>query len=149
MVVNGIALLVVGTPIWAYTWNLIQRSQADEREHDSNLRLGVLYLLALSGVITVLSTTAAVVHLLLSQLLGADRTSADFLQQIAGPISIGVPPGIVWAYYGHWLNRHIESIADPVRQAAMKRVYLYILSAIGLGGAFLGVATLIRFIIDY
>jgi hypothetical protein len=148
-VVNGIALLVVGTPIWFYTWSLIQASQAEAREHDSNLRLGVLYLLALSGVITVLSTTAAVVHLVLSQLLGADRTFADFIQRIGGPISIGVPLGVVWAYYGYWLNRHIESIDDPVRQAAMKRVYLYILSAIGLGGAFIGVATLIKFIIDY
>jgi Domain of unknown function (DUF5671) len=36
-----------------------------------------------------------------------------------------------------------------VRQAGMKRVYLYILSALGLGGAFIGVAMLIKFIIDY
>ena len=30
----------------------------------------------------------------------------------------------------------------------MKRVYLYILSALGLGGGFIGVALLIKFIID-
>ena len=63
--------------------------------------------------------------------------------------SIGVPLGAIWAYYGYWLNRHIESIGDPVRQASMKRAYLYVLSALGLGGAFIGVATLIKFIIDY
>ncbi len=147
--VNGLALLLVGTPIWLYTWNLIQDSQADEREHDSNLRLGVLYLLALSGIITVLTTAATVVHLVLSQLLGAERPFAEFARQVTSPISIGIPLGIVWAYYGHWLYRHIESIEEPVRQAAMKRVYLYILSAIGLGGAFFGVGSLIKFIIDY
>src|SRR5512140_1719650 len=148
-VVNGIALLVVGTPIWFYTWRLIQDSLPDPREHDSVLRLGVLYLLALSGVITVLTTAAMVAHSVLSQLLGADLSTADFIHEIGGPISIGVPLGAVWAYYGYWLNRHIESIGDPVRQSGMKRVYLYILSALGLGGAFLGVATLIKFLIDY
>jgi hypothetical protein len=71
--VNGIALLVVGTPIWVYTWRLIQASLADPRELDSNLRLGVLYLLALSGVVTVLTTAAIVVHTLLNQVLGAHQ----------------------------------------------------------------------------
>jgi hypothetical protein len=147
--VNGIALLVVGTPIWTYTWRIIQDSIVDPVERDSNLRLGVLYLLALSGVITVLTTTAIVVNLILRQLLGAGLSSSDFIHQIGGPISVGVPLGAIWAYYGYWLNRHIESIGEAVRQAGMKRVYLYILSALGLGGAFIGVATLIKFIIDY
>jgi hypothetical protein len=54
----------------------------------------------------------------------------------------------VWAYYGHWLNRHIEAIGDPVRQAAMRRLYYYILAFIGLVTAFIGVATLFSFLID-
>ncbi len=147
--VNGIALLVVGTPIWVYTWRVIQGSISDPPEHESNLRLGVLYLLALSGVITVLTTAAMVLNIVISQMLGAGRSTADFVHQIGGPASIGIPLGAIWAYYGYWLNRHIESIGDAVRQAGMKRVYLYILSALGLGGAFIGVATLIKFLIDY
>ena len=147
--VNGIALLVVGAPIWYYSWRVIQDSLAEEAERDSNLRLAVLYLLALSGVITVLTTTAIVVQVVLSQLLGVNRAVADFIHEIGGPISVGVPLGAVWAYYGSWLNRHIESIGDEVRQAGMKRVYAYVLSAIGLGGAFIGIATLIKFMIDF
>jgi hypothetical protein len=147
--VNGIALLLVGTPVWVYTWMVIQASIADPVEHDSNLRLGVLYLLALSGVITVLTTSAMVLNIVISQLLGAARSSADLIHQIGGPASIGIPLGAIWAYYGYWLNRHIESTGDPVRQAGMKRLYLYVLSALGLGGAFIGVATLIKFLIDF
>ena len=146
--VNGIALLVVGTPLWIYTWRVVQNSLAETSEKDSNLRLGILYLLALGGVITVLTTTAIVVETLLRKLLGADINTTDLIHQLGGPISIGVPLGAVWAYYGHWLNRHIESIPDPIRQAGMKRLYFYILSALGLGGAFIGVAILIKFIID-
>jgi uncharacterized protein DUF5671 len=147
--VNGIALLVVGAPVWYYTWRLIQDSLAEEPERDSNLRLAVLYMLALSGVITVLTTAAIVVQVVVSQLLGVDRALADFIHEIGGPISVGVPLGAVWAYYGSWLNRHIELIGDEVRQAGMKRVYAYILAAIGLGGAFIGIATLLKFIIDF
>ena len=69
-------------------------------------------------------------------------------QQIGGPFSIGVPLGAVWAYYGYWLNRHIEAMGDGVRQASMKRLYNYILAFIGLVVAFVGVATLFSFIID-
>jgi len=148
VVVNGVALLVVGTPIWVYSWRVIQDSLADPAEMGSALRLGILYILALGGVITVITTAAMVVNTLLTWLLGADWTFQNFVQQIGGPISIGVPLGLVWAYYGYWLNRHIEAVGDRVRQAGMKRLYNYILSLIGLVVAFVGVATLFSFIID-
>ena len=32
----------------------------------------------------------------------------------------GVPLGLVWAYYGYWLNRHIEAVGDQIRRAAMR-----------------------------
>jgi hypothetical protein len=148
VVVNGVALLVVGTPIWVYSWRVIQDSLVDPAEMGSALRLGILYLLALGGVITVITTAAMVVNATLTWLLGAAWTFRDFIQQIGGPISIGVPLAIVWAYYGYWLNRHIEAIGDIVRQAAMKRLYNYILAFIGLVVAFIGVARLFSFIID-
>jgi hypothetical protein len=146
--INGITLLAVGTPLWFYTWRIVQDSLTEAAEQGSNLRLGILYLLALSGVISVLTTATIAVSIVLRRLLGTDIATSDLIHQIGDQISIGVPLGAVWAYYGHWLNRHIESVPDLVRQAGMKRVYLYILSALGLGGAFIGVAMLIKFIID-
>ena len=148
VVVNGTALVVIGTPVWVYTWRVIQDSLTDPAEMGSTLRLGILYLLALGGVITVLTTSAMVVDIIVTRLLGGASTFRDFVQQIGGPISVGVPLGMVWAYYGHWLNRHIEAIGDRVRQAGMKRLYNYILSLIGLVVSFIGVATLFNFIID-
>ena len=148
VVVNGAALLVVGTPIWVYSWRIIQESLLDPAEMRSVLRLGILYLLALGGVITVITTASIVVNAIVTWVLGADWTFRDFVQQVGGPISIGVPLGLVWAYYGYWLNRHIEAAGDKVRQSAMKRLYNYILAFIGLVVAFVGVATLFAFIID-
>ena len=146
--INGMALLIVGTPVWVYSWRLIQDSLSDPAEMGSVLRLGILYILALGGVITVITTAAMVVDMIITRLLGANWTFQYFVQQIGGPISVGVPLGFVWAYYGYWLNRHIEAVDDPVRQAAMKRLYYYILALIGLVVAFIGATTLLRFIID-
>lgn len=148
VMVNGIALLIVGTPIWVYAWRVIQESLVDPAEMGSTLRLGILYLLALGGVITVITAAAMVVNTILTWLLGADWTFQYFVEQIGGPISIGIPLGLVWAYYGYWLNRHIEAVGDPVRQAGMKRLYNYILALIGLVVSFIGVAKLFSFIID-
>jgi hypothetical protein len=148
IVVNGTALIVVGTPIWVYSWRVIQDSLVDAAEMGSSLRLGILYLLALGGVITVITAASMVVNAVITWLLGAAWTFQDFIQQISGPISIGVPLGLVWAYYGYWLNRHIEAVGDRVRQAGMKRPYHYILAFIGLVVAFIGTTSIIRFIID-
>jgi hypothetical protein len=148
VVVNGIALIVVGTPTWVYSWRIIQESLVNPAEMGSVLRLGLLYLLALGGVITVITTASMVLNVILTWLLGADRSFSDFIQRIGGPISIGVPLGLVWAYYGYWLNRHIEAVGDRIRQSALKRLYYYILAFIGLVVAFIGVASLLAFIID-
>lgn len=146
--VNGVALLVIGVPVWVYSWSVIQDCLPDPAEMGSNLRLGILYLLSLGGVITVITTATMTVNILVTRILGADWTAKYFVQQLSGPISVGVPLGMVWAYYGHWLNRHIEAIGDKVRQSGMKRLYNYILAFIGLVVLFVGVATLLTFIID-
>lgn len=148
VLVNGVALLLVGTPIWVYSWRLIQDSLVDPAEMGSTLRLGILYLLALGGVITVITVAWNIVNTFLLVLLGQEVTFRDALREIGGPLSIGIPLGAVWAYYGYWLNRHIEATGDTVRQAAMKRLYYYILSFIGLVVLFVGVTLLIAFVID-
>jgi hypothetical protein len=148
VVANGTALLVIGTPVWVYSWRIIQESLADSDEMGSNLRLGILYILALGGVITVITVAFNVVNEIMLALLGQDSTFGEFLNKIGGPLSVGLPLGMIWAYYGFWLNRHIEAIGDKVRQSGMKRLYNYILAFIGLVVSFAGVTTLLSFIID-
>jgi hypothetical protein len=146
--VNGLALILVGTPVWIYTWRICQDALADPAERESNLRLGVLYLLALGGVISVLTAGGNLIYILLNHLLGATTPWDEFVQQISGPISIGIPLATVWAYYGFWLNRHIEAVAEGPQRDALKRPYLYILSLIGLVTAFVGVSLLVNLILD-
>lgn len=146
--VNGLALLAVGTPIWVYAWRLVQDSLTDPAESGSTLRLGVLYLLALSGVITVLASGGALLDILLKRLLGQAMTGTELIRQIGGPISVGVPLAAIWAYYGHWLDLHIQNSVEGPRRDGLRRPYYYILCMIGLTTAFIGVGSLISSMIS-
>jgi hypothetical protein len=148
MFINALALLLVGTPVWVYSWRLVQDSLPDPAESGSTLRLGVLYLLALGGVITVLSAGGTLLNIVFNRLLGESMTWSELVQRAGGPISLGLPFGALWAYYGHWLNVHIQGSAAGPRRDALKRPYLYILAFLGLVTAFIGVGLLISSMID-
>ena len=154
MFVNGLTLLLVGTPLWVYTWRICQDAlsvsspQGALAERDSNLRLGVLYLLSLGGVITVLSAGGTLLDVFLRWIFGEAIEGYEFIQEVGGPISLGVPLAGVWAYYGGWLSRQIQSDENETRRAGKKRLYYYILSALGLGASFVGVALVLSFVID-
>jgi len=146
--VNGLALLIAGTPVWIYSWRIIQDSLSDPAEMGSTLRLGILYILALGGVITVLTVIFSIAYEIMAMILGQSSTFREFFREIGGSLSVGIPLGAIWAYYGHWLNRHIQAVGDRVQQAAMKRLYNYILAFLGLVVAVVGVGTLLTFIIN-
>lgn len=145
---NGLTLILVGTPLWVYVWRICQDDLPAPAEKDSNLRLGVLYLLSLGGVITVLSAGGALLNMVLRWVFGEAMEWREFIQEIGGPISLVVPLAAVWAYYGGWLKRQIHSDEDVIRRAGKQRLYAYILSALGLGAAFIGVAMVLSFVID-
>ena len=151
---NGLALLLVGTPLWVYTWRICQDAwqgsslQGEGGELNSNLRLGAFYLLTLGGAITTLSAGGTLFDILLRRLLGETMTAYEFTRSIGGPLSLGMPLAVVWGYFGNWLSRQIDSDEDAIRRAAKRRFYYYILSTLGLGTAFLGLSFLLSFIVD-
>jgi len=148
MFINGLALILVGAPVWFFAWNTSQKALAEARERGSALRMGVLYLFSLSGVIVVLTTAGLIINIILRRLLGADIAWQNLISQIGDPFSVGLPFAIVWAYYGAWLNREFTSVSDLPRRAALKRIYLYILSLIGLVATFTGLALLLSFVVS-
>jgi hypothetical protein len=146
--INGLALTLVGTPVWIWAWKTVQDSLSELAERESLLRLGLLYALSLGGVITVLTSGGIVLDLLLRQILGEKMLLQNFVQHISGPLSIGVPLAGVWAYYGNWLTHSMSEVPDAPRRSGMHRLYSYILSAIGLGAAFIGLRMLLAFVVD-
>ena len=146
--VNGVTLLLVGTPIWFLAWKTIQDALATPEEGKSLLRLGLLYLLSLVGVLVVLSAAGTMAETLLRLAFGQSMTVQQIFGKINPPLAIGIPLGGMWAYYGSWLGRSISATPDTIHRAGMRRLYFYILSAIGLGAAFSSLAMLITFLID-
>jgi hypothetical protein len=71
-----------------------------------------------------------------------------FVQQVSGPVSVGVPLAGVWAYYGTWLGRSMSEVPDAPRRSGLRRLYAYILSGIGLAAAFIGLRMLLSFVVD-
>ena len=144
---NGLALLIVGLPLWVMTWKTAQDALAEPGERASALRLGVLYALALAGVITVLSSAGVTVNVLLRWILGESFTFSRFVNDVRGALAIGIPLGGVWAYYGYWLAKDMAQVTEAPRQAGMRRLYFYILSLVGLVATFIGIGSLLAFVI--
>lgn len=145
--INGLALLIVGAPLWYWTWKNAQDALDEPGEQRSLLRLGVLYFLTLASVITVLTSVGNILYEILEALFNSDSFQEMF-GGIRGPLSVAIPFGAVWAYYGGWLQRDLDTVPDAPRRAGMKRLYAYILAAIGLAASFSGVVMLFSYFID-
>lgn len=146
--VNGIVVTLLCTPLWVAAWLVMQRSLGETQERESSLRLGLLYLLAIAGAVTVLSSAGVILNFLLRFLFAGGGPPVDLLRRVADPLAVCIPFGMVWAYYGRQLGRSMAEVADGPRRAGMRRLYLYILSALGLGAAFVGLTLLFQFVIE-
>ena len=173
--INGLALTLVGTPLWVWAWKTVQDSLSEPAERESLLRLGLLYALSLGSVLTVLSSGGIILYLLLRLILGERILLPEFARLVSGPLSIGLPLAGVWAYFGKWLTQAITDttgVAHPMqepglprpvqepglprpvqepglpRRGGMRRLYSYILSAIGLTAAFIGLRMVLAFVVD-
>ncbi len=146
--INGLSFLLVGGPIWFVAWKACQSAIFQRGEGDSNLRLGVLYLLSFGGVAVVLSSVGIVVNMFLRWVLGEMFSAQEFLRDSTGAISIAIPFGIIWAYFGHWLKHDVNILHNEARREGMRRLYNYTLSFAGLVTATVGLIFLFAFIID-
>lgn len=158
---KSLALLFVGTPILYVEERILRRSLSQSSERYSSLRLIVLYFMTFISLAGGLATAALVLEVVFNVLLGARPTIAGFVNQITYPISIGIPMGAVWAYYGRELNaevngfwrrtRPLDKIANDERTrsqfANLQRLYAYLLSLLGLAAAFIGLEQLLGFIL--
>jgi len=145
---NGLTLLMVGTPLWIYSWQNVQRSLIDPGENRSALRLFILYVLSLVGVGGVLVPTGMVLNVVFRSVLGETTSLDGFITQISGPLSASIPFGGVWGYYGRVLTTEVAALPDTPRRSGLRRLYYYILAAVGLAATWFGLNGLFSFIID-
>jgi len=145
---NGLALLVAGVPLWIYSWRNVQQSLVEPDESRSTLRLVILYALSLIGMGGVMVSVGLVLDVVFRNVLGESMGLSKFLTEISDPLSFAVPFGGVWAYYGRTLTIEVAELPDTPRRAGLRRLYYYLLAFVGLVASFLGLNTLLSFVID-
>ncbi len=143
---GGLALILVGTPLWLFYWRTVQSSLRDPSEQRSLLRLVVLYLISLAGVIGVLASAGRVLNSLIRWVLGDSQTLITFLQGNSAEIGAAIPLAVMWAYYGRILNDEVARMPDQPRREALRRLYNYILSLLGLAVTFSGLISLVEYL---
>lgn len=147
-VANAFTLLAVGLPIWLLTWRAMQAALDQAGERDSLLRWVLLFILSLAGVGTVLTTAGLALSVLLSKLLGVHLAWSLVLSNIRQPLSLAVPLGGVWAYFGSVLQGQIATVPPAPRRAELRRLYRYILSAFGIGAVITGLILLSGYLVS-
>lgn len=145
---NGLALVLVGTPLWVLTWLTLTRSLSEPAEKVSLLRTVLLYLLTLIPAVTGLIATGVLVSGLGRWALGQYFTLSTFLGEYAAPLAWLVPMLSLWIYHAGHLQRHWSVFSDELRRAALSRLYTYILALLGNAATFAGLYFLLSALTD-
>lgn len=161
---NGVTQLLIGAVIWGGHWwyslrLLTVESWQAAGERRSALRRFYLYLGVLGGALGALIALVFVLRQPLLWLLGVpDETfvidgpqSDDTLERLRSffePLLIAVPFGLVWLFHRRQLVTEAEHFAEGEQQAMLRRIYVYLMSFIGLAFAAGGAAYLIGVLID-
>ncbi|MBI2861585.1 MAG: hypothetical protein HYX89_02070 [Chloroflexi bacterium] len=128
---------------WVFYWRML--AGTDQR---SVLRQIYLYLALFVGVVGTLASLGFIGFELLRFALGY-RAVAVIEQWVflVYALPILLVAAASWVYHASVLNE--EGAAVPAQAASVRRIYTYLLSAIGLGGVILGAANLVRIVLEF
>jgi len=134
-----IARLVIGLVLWLVFWLWAQRLyiSSDESEHTSTLRYFYLYGAIFVGVMNAVIHTAGILESLIRRLMGVTSTSTSSISQ---PLPIIIGMGILWAYHAYILRQEIKLIGETNRQMGVRRLYYYLVAAVGLAALLIGLS---------
>ena len=144
--ISAIARLMVGAPLWIVFWVRAERlfSGPEEEERASALRKFYLFSVVFIAALTSVTTASILLASLFRQLLKvADETQGDLRTAIATIVTMAV----LWVYHGLDLREDSRRTDESAGQAGVRRLYTYLVAAIGLGAALLGLGGLVSVLI--
>jgi len=138
--------LLVGGWLWRVNWQQWrQMIDVDRHEGQAAMRRIYLYLSVFSGAALALTPAALLLREALLMALGSGGgTLAELLEQMVEPTSF-IPIGVlVWG--GHWalLRRETDAYGDSGQSAMVRRLYAYLVAAIGLALLWTGAVQVIH-----
>jgi hypothetical protein len=141
---NGLTLTLVGTPIWAFSWRIVQKRLDTPQEQESLMRTIILSVVHFTAQILTLFAAGMILEVILYDLPGGNFFFTRFIDDIRDPISLLIPFGIVWGYY----RTILSGSPNTEQQASVRRLFTYTISLIGLIVAFIGLLQFLAHIID-
>ncbi|MEZ4830618.1 MAG: DUF5671 domain-containing protein [Caldilineaceae bacterium] len=147
-VADGSAGLLVGALLWWINWRrwdaLIQRNDAEAR---TALRRFYLYGATILSAACTLAPSALLLYRLLLQLFGVAEPAA--LPDLAGPLSLAPLGLIAWRWHWQEVNREAMRYGDSPESANVRRLYYYLVAAVGLVLMWLGLVEMLRALLDW
>lgn len=132
-----IVRLILGAAIWIYFWNWAQKlfTGKHTEEKESALRKFYLYTAVFLSALGVVGAVTGILAGLMRRLLSLPP-SGD--AGTAASLIIGL--GLVWALHAYFLRQDGLSEGDKAEGRGVRRIYLYLVAAIGLAAVLIGVA---------
>lgn len=149
LVAGNIAWIIVGAVGWGFHWSVTQRQIADSDSPEllSVLRKVYLYAMVGSGALGALLAVGRILYLALLSALGAVAEQLEFVDSLTWVVPTALVAATGWFYHRSHLQRDASLVAEQPRQATIRRIYSYLLSAIGIGLMAVGAFGLFRLVI--
>lgn len=149
-VAHDIAKLVIGAAVWLVHWLLLQQAfwSGAAAEERSLFRKLYLYLAVFVYSVMAVGSGTTLLKRLIELALGAPPDTEPLLSQLSVPVPLVVVGGVFWAYHWYVLRQDAEQAPEAPRQAGVRRIYAYLVAAIGLAALLSGVGGLLGILVD-
>lgn len=142
---GAIANVVAGLPLWIAAWRQAQIRFAgdDKRERFSAVRKIYLYLLLFLSALTAVTTATILLANFLMRLLNVPSAGGGFFRAL----SIILVSLVVWSYHAYVLRLDAAVAKTAGEAAVVRRIYLYLISAVGLSAVVAGLGGVLSVLI--
>ncbi|HEX9117641.1 MAG TPA: DUF5671 domain-containing protein [Anaerolineae bacterium] len=136
---GDLARLIVGLALWLPFWQVTQRLYAggDEDEQGSVSRKVYLYAASFLPALAFLSAATVALADLFRRVLGV---AAPDRLTLWHALAVAVTTAPVWAYHAQVVQRDAAAAPERPQQAAIRRIYRYLVAGAGLAAFLIGLA---------
>ena len=145
---TNISLIIVWTPIWAWTWNILLKSFSRKEESRAGIRYIINLILSLITMATWLISSGYFIFNFLTKLFEGESVFHNFFFAFNIELSVLLPFFFLWLYYERQLKYALDELQDQNHQRLIQRIYSHILSIAGNILTFIGSWSAISWVID-